>query len=186
MPAGRKLRRRRRRQSDAITMRKSASLKGENRDMTEAAQAPEDNGVFRLIYRSRNLIAPGDRKSELGRLFSGARSNNKKQDITGALLVHGDWFAQVLEGSEEPVRALFAHIEQDDRHDQVAILEAGQAERGFGRWAMARVSAEGEPDILLIAHRDGIAAEAGRGTTAAQEAGLDVMRKATRDNTHAV
>jgi len=39
-------------------MRKSASLKGENRDMTEAAQAPEADGVFRLIYRSRNLIAP--------------------------------------------------------------------------------------------------------------------------------
>src|ERR1700761_551157 len=134
----------------------SASLTGENRDMTEAAQAPEDHGVCRLIDRSRNLIAPDDRKSQLGTLFSGARSNNKKQDITGALLVYGDWFAQVLEGSEEPVRALFARIEQDDRHDQVSVLEAGQAERVFGRWAMARVAAEGETDIPLIAHRDGI------------------------------
>src|ERR1700761_9227795 len=105
----------------------SASLTGENRDMTEAAQAPEDHGVFRLIYRSRNLIAPDDRKAELGTLFSGARSNNKKQDITGALLVYGDWFAQVLEGSEEPVRALFAHIEQDARHDSIAVLETGPA-----------------------------------------------------------
>lgn len=154
--------------------------------MTEAAQAPEADGVFRLIYRSRNLIAPGDRKSELGTLFSGARSNNKKQDITGALLVHGDWFAQVLEGSEEPVRALFARIERDGRHDQVAVLASGHAERVFGRWAMARVSAEGEPDIPLIAHRDGISPASSRGTTPAQEAVLDVMRQATRDNTHAV
>jgi hypothetical protein len=167
-------------------MRKSASLKGENRDMTEAAQAPEADGVFRLIYRSRNLIAPGDRKSGLGTLFSGARANNKKQDITGALLVHGDWFAQVLEGSEEPVRALFARIERDDRHDRVSVLESGQAERVFGRWAMARVSAEGEPDIPLIAHQDGISPAAGRSTTPAQEAVLDVMRQAVRDDTHAV
>lgn len=154
--------------------------------MTEAAQAPEEDGVFRLIYRSRNLIAPGDRKSELGTLFSGARSNNKKQDITGALLVHGDWFAQVLEGSEEPVRALFAHIEQDDRHDQVAVLEAGQAQRVFGRWAMARVAAEGETDIPLIAHRDGISPAAARGTTPDQETVLAVMRQAVRNDTHAV
>jgi len=53
--------------------------------MTEAAQAPEADGVFRLIYRSRDLIPADDRKTELGSLFSAARSNNKKQDITGAL-----------------------------------------------------------------------------------------------------
>ena len=154
--------------------------------MTEAAQAPEADSVFRLIYRSRNLIPPDDRRTELGSLFSAARSNNKKQKITGALLVHGDWFAQVLEGSEEPVRALFAHIEQDGRHDRVSVLEAGSAQRVFGRWAMARVSAEGEPDIPLIAHRDGIAPAASRGTTPGQEAVLDVMRRATRDDAHAV
>ncbi|HEX4256045.1 MAG TPA: BLUF domain-containing protein [Streptosporangiaceae bacterium] len=154
--------------------------------MTEAAQAPEADGVFRLIYRSRNLIPPDDRKTQLGSLFSAARSSNKKQDITGALLVHGDWFAQVLEGSEEPVRALFAHIERDERHDRVSVLEAGPAQRVFGRWAMARVSAEGEPDIPLIAHRDGISPAAGRGTTPDQEAVLDVMRQATRDDAHAV
>jgi hypothetical protein len=154
--------------------------------MTEAAQVPEADGVFRLIYRSRNLIPPDDRRTELGSLFSAARSSNKKQDITGALLVHGDWFAQVLEGREEPVRALFAHIERDERHDRVSVLESGPAQRVFGRWAMARVSAEGEPDIPLIAHRDGISPAAGRGTTPDQEAVLDVMRQATRDDARAV
>jgi hypothetical protein len=51
---------------------------------------------------------------------------------------------------------------------------------------MARVSAEGEPDIPLIAHQDGISPASSRGTTPAQEAVLDVMRQATRDNTHAM
>ena len=50
---------------------------------------------------------------------------------------------------------------------------------------MARVSAEGEPDIPLIAHRDGISPAASRGTTPDQEAVLDVMRQATRDDAHA-
>jgi hypothetical protein len=154
--------------------------------MTDAGQAPEADGVFRLIYRSRNLIPPDDRRIELGSLFSAARSSNKKQDITGALLVHGDWFAQVLEGSEEPVRTLFARIEKDGRHDNVSVIAAGPAGRVFGRWSMARVSAEGEPDIPLIAHRDGISPAASRGTTPDQEAVLDVMRQATRDDAHAV
>ncbi len=154
--------------------------------MSEAGEASEADGQFRLIYRSRNLIPLDSRKAELGTLFSAARSSNKKQHITGALLVHGDWFAQVLEGSEEPVRALFAHIEQDGRHDHVSVIEAGPAERVFGRWSMARVSAEGEPDIPLIAHRDGISPAAGRGTTPAQESVLDILRQATRDDAHAV
>jgi hypothetical protein len=154
--------------------------------MSEAAPAPQAGDVFRLIYRSRNLIPLDSRKTELGTLFSAARSSNKKQAITGALLVHGDWFAQVLEGSEEPVRTLFARIQQDGRHDNVSVIAAGPAGRVFGRWSMARVSAEGEPDIPLIAHRDGVSPAASRGTTPDQEAVLDVLRKATRDDAHAV
>ncbi|HEY0716506.1 MAG TPA: BLUF domain-containing protein [Streptosporangiaceae bacterium] len=150
--------------------------------MTDAAQAQD---VFRLIYRSRNLIRPDGRRAELGSLFSTARSNNKQQDITGALLVYGDWFAQVLEGREEPVRALFATIEQDGRHDSVSVIQSGPAGRVFGRWSMARVSAEGEPDIPLIAHQDGIAPAAGRSTTPDQEAVLDVLRQATREDAYA-
>ena len=46
---------------------------------------------------------------------------------------------------------------------------------------MARVSADGEPDIPLIAHVDGISPAASRGTTPEQEAVLDVMRAATRN-----
>ncbi len=143
--------------------------------------------TFRLMYRSRNMIPADQRKAELGTLFSTARSNNKKQQITGALLIYGDWFAQVLEGAESPVRALFATIEQDPRHENISVIQSGPAgERVFSRWAMARVSVEGEPDIRLIAHTDGIAPAMSRGTTPEQEAVLDVMRAATRGDAHAL
>ena len=78
------------------------------------------------MYRSRNMIPDGQRKAELGTLFSAARSNNKKQQITGALLIYGDWFAQVLEGAEAPVRALFATIEQDPRHEHRPAVRPGR------------------------------------------------------------
>jgi len=59
---------------------------------------------------------------------------------------------------EAPVRALFSTIEQDPRHEDISVIQSGLAsDRVFSRWAMARVSVEGEPDIRLIAHTDGIA-----------------------------
>jgi hypothetical protein len=143
--------------------------------------------VFRLIYRSRNRIVPERRKSALGDLFSKARSNNKKRNITGALLISGDWFAQTLEGDEEAVRSLFTTIERDTRHEHVSILDEQTASaRLFSRWAMARVSADGGPDIPLIAHTDGISPAASRGTTPEQESVLAIMREATHGDAHAV
>jgi hypothetical protein len=151
-----------------------------------SANPNDDSGeVFRLIYRSRNRILPDRRKTELGELFSKARSNNKKRDITGALLISGDWFAQTLEGDEDTIRALFATIARDGRHERVSILaEETVPARLFSKWAMARVSADGGPDIPLIAHTDGISPAAGRGTTPEQDAVLGVMREATRSDAH--
>ncbi len=155
-------------------------------EATSSAGAPGPEATFRLIYRSRNTIPADQRKAEFGTLFSTARSNNKRQQITGALLIHGGWFAQVLEGAEAPVRALFTRIERDPRHENLSVISAGPAGgRLFSRWAMARVSEDGEPDIRLIAHQDGIAPAMSRGTTPEQEAVLDIMRAATRGDAHA-
>lgn len=139
-------------------------------------------GTFRLIYRSHDLIAPEQRKAALGDLFSHARSNNKRLQLSGALLVSDDWFVQTLEGDEATVRGLFAKIERDPRHDRVEVLEADPvAGRVFSRWAMARVAEDGERDIPLIAHRDGIHPAAPRGdSTEEQEGILKIMRDAAR------
>jgi hypothetical protein len=136
--------------------------------------------VFRLIYRSHSLIPAEDRKIVLGGIFSNARSNNKGKHITGALLVSGDWFVQVIEGEENQIKELYDKIEADARHDQIKLLEMRPtADRVFSRWAMARVSEGGESDIPLIAHTDGISPAAGRKTTPEQESLLSFMREAT-------
>lgn len=141
-----------------------------------------EDTTFRLMYRSRIRIAPEERPAELGKLFTTARSNNKRAGITGALLVSDQWFVQTLEGDEALVRSLFAGIERDPRHDGVAVLEAGPVDgRAFPRWAMARVSQDGSaPDTYLIARQTSITPAAGRGTSERQEAVLDAMRQAVR------
>lgn len=154
--------------------------------MNAANPNRDSERVFRLIYCSRNRILPEQRKSELGSLFSTARAKNKRLNITGALLISGDWFAQTLEGAEETVRELFATIERDERHEHVSLLEALVVrDRVFARWAMARVSADGEPDIPLIANARGIVPAAGQSTTPEQESLLGVMREAILHDAHA-
>lgn len=138
-----------------------------------------EGALFRLMYRSRSLLAPATSAVDLGTLFSEARAHNKSLGVTGALLLDGSSFVQVLEGEEEVVQGLYAAISADARHDAVELLTAGPADdRVFARWSMARVSADGDPDIPLIAHVDGIAPAAPRATTTAQDGLLDAMRRA--------
>ena len=147
--------------------------------MTDEASDSRVGTTFRLMYRSRDRLTPEDRGSELGDLFATARSNNEKRRITGALLLTGDWFIQVLEGKEADVRALFSSIEHDPRHDSVEVLDAGPAsEQAFAHWSMAKVAVDGEPDIPLIAVVGEISPSAGRRTSQEQDRVLDAMREA--------
>jgi hypothetical protein len=151
--------------------------------MTDAVpEQTRGDAVFRLMYRSRIRIPVQTRKEQLGEIFSIARSNNKRLDVTGALLLSEHWFVQILEGAEDAVRGLYATIEVDPRHDSVTLVETTPEDsRIFGRWAMAKVATdEHQPDIPLIAHSDGIHAAAGRRTTPEQDQLLDRMREVAR------
>jgi Sensors of blue-light using FAD len=113
----------------------------------------QPESVFRLIYSSHSRIGPEQARTELGEIFDTARRHNRELGVTGALVVADDWFAQTLEGEESVVRKLYEGIAADSRHEQVTLLEATYVEdRTFGRWAMARVSQDGGPDIRLLSN----------------------------------
>jgi hypothetical protein len=136
--------------------------------------------VFRLIYSSRSCIADGDRKSELGAIFTSARKNNRRLRVTGALVVTGDGFAQTLEGDEAVVRELYEGLCTDPRHDDIRLLEEQTVDgRTFGRWAMARVSEDGGPDLRLLSNASKgsiVAASPDAHVTPEQETILAFMR----------
>ena len=150
--------------------------------MTDTA-AGDSGPVFRLIYRSHSRIGTTERKQQLGEIFSVARSANKKLGVTGALLIDDDQFVQTLEGPEPAVRDLYTKISKDRRHEHVELLESGDAAgRVFGRWAMAKMAADGEPDIPLLTNvnKGGISPAQPRPATEAQEAVLGRMRQSLR------
>jgi hypothetical protein len=151
-------------------------------DTTTAKPAAATGACFRLIYRSHSLLADGSQgQTELADILQGARHKNAALGITGALMLYDDWFAQVLEGPQAAVEALFARIKADPRHDSVRLGEAGTvAKRLFDKWAMAIVAEHHEPDLPMVATSGGLAQGAPWRVSLEQEAVLTRLRDMTR------
>ncbi len=93
------------------------------------------NAVHFLVYIS--VASHPFSEPELVELLRTSRSLNEQSDITGMLLYNDERFMQVLEGGEEEVKATFARISNDSRHQNViTLLEGEQPERDFPQWWM--------------------------------------------------
>lgn len=83
---------------------------------------------YRLIYRSHSLLPKGGKdEAGLAAILQQARMGNAERGISGALMLYDGWFAQVLEGPQAAVEALYAKIKQDARHATVRLYEATTA-----------------------------------------------------------
>lgn len=101
-----------------------------------------DQALFRILYCSRNLIGGigGGQNEPILQILETARDNNRRRNVTGALLYNSGYFAQVLEGPKASIEHVFERIQRDARHGDVTVLEcAGIAERDFPAWSMAHV-----------------------------------------------
>lgn len=150
---------------------------------TELASRAEP--CFRLIYRSRSLLADsiGGVEKGLSEILRVSRINNRNRGVTGALVLYEykHLFAQALEGPEHEVQGLFDLIKSDPRHEGVEVSEAEPApDRLFGRWAMALVAEHGQPDAPLVATEGGVSEAAPWRVTSDQEQVLTQLRNLTR------
>lgn len=99
-----------------------------------------DVRLFSLAYFSRNEVGhtPAQVHGAVASILTSARRNNTRCAITGALLFSDGCFAQVLEGPQDEVEAVFATIQCDMRHSHVTVLKAHAIDaRSFGAWSMA-------------------------------------------------
>lgn len=151
-------------------------------ETTTATVPAATTGCFRLIYRSHSLMSAGAAgQSELADILKGARVKNAGLGITGALMLHDDWFAQILEGPQAAVEDLFTRIKADPRHNSVRLSEAGPtAKHLFDKWAMAIVAEHHELDMPMVATSGGLAQGAPWRVSVEQEAVLTGLRDMTR------
>lgn len=109
----------------------------------------------RVRYISRATASTS--KAAVDLLVTQAKTNNRKNDITGVLLSAGGMFYQLLEGPDAAVASLFERIKADKRHHDIVLLEseAGDIERICPDWTMREVRLA--PNVTdLVAHMLGL------------------------------
>lgn len=94
--------------------------------------------LVRLLYASRALDT---RPEAINAILTQSREYNPTCGITGILCYGGGIFLQAIEGGRMAVSELFAHIQKDERHKDVALLHYEEiSERRFSGWTMGQVN----------------------------------------------
>ncbi len=109
-------------------------------------------GLFRVVYHSRRRFnsAAKPLAEQIDDIIAVSVANNCIVGVTGGLLYHREWFAQVLEGEREAVIRRLERISEDRRHTEIVVLDASAIEtRRFSRWWMA-AAAWNEADAGLF------------------------------------
>ena len=90
--------------------------------------------LMQLVYCSQPF---GYSLEILSAILVASRANNRKNDITGALICRSDIFLQLLEGPTQNVKNTYEAIQNDDRHINVYhLLDQPVKKRLFPAWAM--------------------------------------------------
>jgi FAD-dependent sensor of blue light len=81
--------------------------------------------IVRLTYFSRNNVdrLGGPVQDRIHDILIESVANNRRDDVTGALIHDDKWFAQALEGPETKVSATFERILRDARHSDVRLIK---------------------------------------------------------------
>jgi len=110
--------------------------------------------LIRLIYASQ-LTEKCNLKT-LQKILESSRKNNAKDKISGILCYDPSYFMQWLEGPREKVNRLYHTILNDDRHENVQILEYCEiSSRSFESWSMAYVSTNDVNQRILFKYSSG-------------------------------
>ncbi|MBV8848333.1 MAG: BLUF domain-containing protein, partial [Methylobacteriaceae bacterium] len=94
--------------------------------------------LFRLIYFSENHLDTTQRVTpQLSAILSKSNANNRRDNITGALMFDDLWFIQTLEGERDAVWGTYRRIIDDERHRGATVIDARAVDkRLFGNWWM--------------------------------------------------
>jgi hypothetical protein len=108
--------------------------------------------LVRLLYCSRAVDASAE---AVETILREARDHNPACGITGILCYGDGVFLQCIEGSRMEVSGLFATIQKDDRHKDVALLHYEEIfERRFPGWSMGQVNISKLNHTTLLKYLD--------------------------------
>lgn len=106
----------------------------------------------RVVYVSE-AVNPDPALRLLADILAVSDRNNRRDNLTGALVVSDGRFLQVLEGARQDLDRILRRLGTDPRHRDMAILARDPAERRlFDRWTMvaARITPAQQPMMNAI------------------------------------
>jgi hypothetical protein len=107
--------------------------------------------VERIIYISSCRVDPD--RAMVEDILRQSRRNNRRDGLTGLLVVGGRRFLQVLEGPRELTDAAYRRIRADDRHFALVELSRKRTtERAFAGWDMGCEQLNGD-DLADLVHQ---------------------------------
>lgn len=84
--------------------------------------------LYRLIYASETVGSVGSSTLSVAQILGAATVNNRRDNITSAVMFHEGWCLQGIEGSRTDVDRLMRRIREDRRHVNIRILSDRQVE----------------------------------------------------------
>ncbi len=115
-------------------------------------QTATGEDTYKIVYCSRNCLQDQvGGTEEIRRILLKSRENNRKRDVSGALLFNGGCFAQVLEGERNAVEEIYERIACDARHRDITMLQSGfGGTRDFAEWSMAYAGTVADDALPLL------------------------------------
>lgn len=91
--------------------------------------------IYQLAYMS--AARPGMPDAEVHDILRASTANNRRDGLSGMLLLVDGTFFQVLEGEKDKVEEAYRRIAKDTRHNALLrVLERTRDERSFPDWTM--------------------------------------------------
>lgn len=109
----------------------------------------------RIVYRSQ-AARPDLALQALAEVLAVSDRNNRRDGLTGVLLISRGRFFQVLEGAAQDLDRTMSRIRLDPRHHDVEVVSRRLIpSRRFGQWAMvaARITPSHQPQIDAVIDR---------------------------------
>ena len=78
--------------------------------------------LFRLIYASEAVGTTGTTTLSVAQILGAAITNNRRDNLTSAVMFHDGRCLQGIEGSRQDIDRLMARLRRDPRHRDIRVL----------------------------------------------------------------
>ena len=78
--------------------------------------------LYRLIFASEAVGSTGLSTLALAQILGVSVANNRRDDITGCMMIHGGHILQVVEGARSDLDRLLRRLRLDPRHAGLRVL----------------------------------------------------------------